>query len=49
MGRYVDGKIVKPAPKLGDGSFAAVRKSANQQSPVSTKYEDARKYVKGGK
>lgn len=49
MARYVDGKIVKPAPKTGDGSFAAVRKAANQQSPVSTKYEDARKFAKGGK
>lgn len=49
MARYENDKIVKPSPKDGDGSFAAVKKAAAQQSPVSTKYEDARKYVKGGK
>lgn len=47
MARYEGGKIVKPKESSGDGSFAALRKAAAQQSPVSTRYEDARKYGKG--
>ncbi len=45
MARYVDGKFVKPKAETGDGSFAAIKKTAAVQSPVSTKYEDARKYA----
>lgn len=49
MARIEGDKIVKPKPAGGDGSFVSLRKSANYQSPVSKKYEDARKYGKGGK
>lgn len=47
MARAEGGKIVKPKVSAGTGSFADLRKGANHQSPMSMKYEDARKYAKG--
>jgi hypothetical protein len=47
MARIESDKIVKrPAKAKATAGFAELRKAANQQSPVSTTYEDASTYPK---